>query len=177
MPAEAQSTLHLADGENTLYRSGSYTVSGGGSNATLHVRSGLDVALTLDNAQLLTLKVAPDAQVQLGFAGHSRINTVAAAGAALTLRGSGCLEVLSNFNCSNLTVRGGSVFLPASAQTVDGLMPHVFHAPGVLRVQLDGVVFSRVRTDEQGRVCLWLPVANYAFVQDGPLLRLTTVGQ
>lgn len=154
---DASTELALTDGENCIYRGGAYRVNGGGRNARLYVRGGAAVALAMENADLLTLKLGRGAKVELSFAGLNTVQTLAAGGATLVLEGTGSLTVKNNLNCDALTVRGGNVVLPAGAASRNGCEPVRFQADGVDRVTVNGAFLTDTLPDADGAVTLWLP--------------------
>ena len=70
--------MELVDGENILYRSGSYHLTGGGENATLYIRDNMVLSIELDGVQLLTLRVSQKSVVTIGFQGYTTIQTLTA---------------------------------------------------------------------------------------------------
>ena len=149
--------VELVDGENILYRSGSYRLTGGGENATLYIRDNMALSIELDGVQLLTLRVSEKSVVTVGFQGFNTIQTLAAPDASVKLSGSGRLTVANNLNFGVLTVERGNVRLPASAVSSNGRKPVVFEAPGAERVTVDGEFWSYVTVGSDGEATLWLP--------------------
>lgn len=150
--------VELIDGENILYRSGSYRLIGGGENATLYVGKNLALSIELDGVQLLTLRLSEKTVLTLGFQGFSTIQTLTAPDASVKLSGSGCLTVANNLNCGVLNVERGNVRLPGGASSSNGRSPVVFdNAVGAEQVNVDGKFFTYVKTGSDGRVTLWLP--------------------
>lgn len=152
--------MELIDGENILYRSGSYHLTGGGENATLYIRDNMVLSIELDNVQLLTLRVSQKAVVTIGFQGYTTIQTLTAPDAAVKLSGSGCLTVANNLNYGVLNVERGNVRLPSGASSDNGRGPVVFEAPGAEQVYVDGKFFTYVKTGSDGKVTLWLPAPS-----------------
>jgi len=155
--ASEPTPVSLTNGTNILYRSGSYALTGGGENAQLYVRAGLAVSLWLNGAQLLTLKLPSGSAASLGFSGQNSIHTVAAAGASLTIDGTGNLKVNGNFNCDDVLVLGGSVTLPKGVTSSNGRVPVAFSAPGAAKAALDGEYYCDIAPGQDGGVTLWLP--------------------
>ena len=63
--SSARTEVALENGENILYRSGSYTLTGGGENASLYVRQGLAISLWFSDARLLTLNLNSGVEMTL----------------------------------------------------------------------------------------------------------------
>ena len=83
LAATAPIEMELVDGENILYRSGSYHLTGGGENATLYIRDNMVLSIELDGVQLLTLRVSQKSVVTIGFQGYTTIQTLTAPDAAV----------------------------------------------------------------------------------------------
>ena len=158
LAATAPIEMELVDGENILYRSGSYHLTGGGENATLYIRDNMVLSIELDGVQLLTLRVSQKSVVTIGFQGFTTIQTLTAPDAAVKLSGSGCLTVANNLNYGVLNVERGNVRLPSGASSDNGRRPVVFEAPGAEQAYVDGKFFTYVKTGSDGKVTLWLPV-------------------
>ena len=158
LAATAPIEMELVDGENILYRSGSYHLTGGGENATLYIRDNMVLSIELDGVQLLTLRVSQKSVVTIGFQGFTTIQTLTAPDAAVKLSGSGCLTVANNLNYGVLNVERGNVRLPSGASSDNGRRPVVFEAPGAEQAYVDGKFFTYVKTGSDGKVMLWLPV-------------------
>lgn len=120
LAATAPIEMELVDGENILYRSGSYHLTGGGENATLYIRDNMVLSIELDGVQLLTLRVSQKSVVTIGFQGYTTIQTLTAPDAAVKLSGSGCLTVANNLNYGVLNVERGNVRLPSGATSENG---------------------------------------------------------
>lgn len=157
LAATAPIEMELVDGENILYRSGSYRLTGGGENATLYIRDNMVLSIELDGVQLLTLRVSQKSVVTIGFQGYTTIQTLTAPDAAVKLSGSGCLTVANNLNYGVLNVERGNVRLPSGATSENGRRPVVFEAPGAEQAYVDGKFFTYVKTGSDGKVTLWLP--------------------
>ena len=157
LAATAPIEMELVDGENILYRSGSYHLTGGGENATLYIRDNMVLSIELDGVQLLTLRVSQKSVVTIGFQGYTTIQTLTAPDAAVKLSGSGCLTVANNLNYGVLNVERGNVRLPSGATSENGRRPVVFEAPGAEQAYVDGKFFTYVKTGSDGKVTLWLP--------------------
>ena len=138
LAATAPIEMELVDGENILYRSGSYHLTGGGENATLYIRDNMVLSIELDGVQLLTLRVSQKSVVTIGFQGYTTIQTLTAPDAAVKLSGSGCLTVANNLNYGVLNVERGNVRLPSGATSENGRRPVVFEAPGAEQAYVDG---------------------------------------
>lgn len=82
LAATAPIEMELVDGENILYRSGSYHLTGGGEIATLYIRDNMVLSIELDGVQLLTLRVSQKSVVTIGFQGYTTIQTLTAPDAA-----------------------------------------------------------------------------------------------
>lgn len=149
--------ITLENGVNVIYCGGHYALSGGGEYACLYVREGLRVALLFENAELLTLKLSDGVSASIRFSGRNRLETLAANGAKVDISGTGLLTVRNNLNCDSLTVRGGSVFLPRSARSLNGWQPVRFEAEGAREATLDGAFLTELECDETGAVTVWLP--------------------
>lgn len=157
LAATAPIEMELVDGENILYRSGSYHLTGGGENATLYIRDNMVLSIELDGVQLLTLRVSQKSVVTIGFQGYTTIQTLTAPDAAVKLSGSGCLTVANNLNYGVLNVERGNVRLPSGAVSDNGRRPVVFEAPGAEQAYVDGKFFTYVKAGSDGKVTLWLP--------------------
>ena len=142
LAATAPIEMELVDGENILYRSGSYHLTGGGENATLYIRDNMVLSIELDGVQLLTLRVSQKSVVTIGFQGYTTIQTLTAPDAAVKLSGSGCLTVANNLNYGVLNVERGNVRLPSGASSDNGRRPVVFDAPGAEQAYVDGKFFT-----------------------------------
>ncbi|NLO86510.1 MAG: hypothetical protein GX096_13960 [Clostridiales bacterium] len=180
--ASAPTGIALEDGENLIYRSGTYVLSGGGSNASFHVRSGLVVSLILQSAELRMLKLGSGVRASLGFQGQNTIATIAAGDSSITIDGSGSLYVENNVNCSDLNALGGSIHLPSGASSGNGRFQNVFAAKGATSVTLDGKALSSIQPySGDGNAYLWLPSlpqdAEYFADVQGSTLAITTYRQ
>ena len=90
--SSARTEVALENGENILYRSGSYTLTGGGENASLYVRQGLAISLWFSDARLLTLNLNSGVAATLGFSGVNTLSTLAASAAHVVIDGTGSLS-------------------------------------------------------------------------------------
>ena len=181
LAATAPIEMELVDGENILYRSGSYHLTGGGENATLYIRDNMVLSIELDGVQLLTLRVSQKSVVTIGFQGYTTIQTLTAPDAAVKLSGSGCLTVANNLNYGVLNVERGNVRLPSGASSDNGRRPVVFDAPGAEQAYVDGKFFTYVKTGSDGKVTLWLPVlgegASYWGRMNGNTLEVSSLAE
>ena len=181
LAATAPIEMELVDGENILYRSGSYHLTGGGENATLYIRDNMVLSIELDGVQLLTLRVSQKSVVTIGFQGFTTIQTLTAPDAAVKLSGSGCLTVANNLNYGVLNVERGNVRLPSGASSDNGRRPVVFDAPGAEQAYVDGKFFTYVKTGSDGKVTLWLPVlgegASYWGRMNGNTLEVSSLAE
>ena len=177
--SSARTEVALENGENILYRSGSYTLTGGGENASLYVRQGLAISLWFSDARLLTLNLNSGVAATLGFSGVNTLSTLAASAAHVVIDGTGSLSVQNNLNCASLTVYSGNVSLPSGATSTNGYQPYRFSAAGARRVTLEGQSYGELCADAQGNVCVWLPAPQsgltYRAALNGDSLDITAL--
>lgn len=156
--ASAPTKIKLRDGKNTIYRSGSYIVTDGGTQAELDVATGLAVSIVMKDAQLMKLVLSKDVVATLGFEGENKIDTIAAPNATLTIDGKGCLYGVKNLNAKHLAVLGGSVTLPSGAVSENGRTVNDFNATGATSATVDGEAFPYTMPNpDDGKAHLWLP--------------------
>ena len=170
--SSARTEVALENGENILYRSGSYTLTGGGENASLYVRQGLAISLWFSDARLLTLNLNSGVAATLGFSGVNTLSTLAASAAHVVIDGTGSLSVQNNLNCASLTVYSGNVSLPSGATSTNGYQPYRFSAAGARAGDPGRTVLRRVVRRRAGqRVRMASRAAIRADVPRGPQRR------
>ncbi|MEG2315751.1 MAG: MBG domain-containing protein, partial [Clostridia bacterium] len=163
LSASTPTEIALKNGMNTLYRSGSYVLTGGGAGAEVVVGKNLAVSIVLKDTQLLRLTLSEGVACTLGFEEQNAVTSLAAPNAELTMNGIGSLVVSTNFNCPRLTVLGGSVRLPSYTGadeiiSLNGRKPYPFYASGALSATLEGQFLCELRPNAADQAAvLWLP--------------------
>jgi hypothetical protein len=157
--APAPGAFSLIEGTTTLYRSGTYILSGGSALSTVIVRDNLAVALVLRGATIGSLTVGAGVSMEIDFSGQSEIDSMHAGSGQITLDGTGHLTVgaMVDLGTANLTMLGGSIALPAGAQSRNGRVCFVCDAGGATSATLDGDSFPFTTPDAGGQAHLWLP--------------------
>ena len=149
----------LINGTTTIYRSGTYTLSGGTAASNLVISDNLAVALVLDGARIGRLTVGSDASVQVDFRGRNRVDAMRAGSGELQLNGLGSLTILvvDDLATARFTMGGGSIALPAGAVSQNARIPYLCAATGATSATVDGAAFTFTTPDEGGQASLWLP--------------------
>lgn len=166
-------------GSYTLYRSGTYTLTGGGPGCKLIVSENCLVALHLNNVQIGALQLGARCIAEITFH-ESTIGTLSLPDdAALKLLGEGSLTVGSlGPNTRDVTVVGGSVSLPAGIISANGTQVFTFSAPGSTGVMVNGSVYPYTQPCPDGKAHVWLlPLEDgqvYEALMNGTILEITT---
>ncbi|MEA4998425.1 MAG: hypothetical protein VB087_03460 [Candidatus Limiplasma sp.] len=149
----------LIDGTTTIYRSGTYTLSGGTALSNLVISDNLAVALILDGVRIGRLTVGSDATVQVDFRSRNRVDAMRAGSGELQLNGTGSLSILvvDDLATARFTMGSGSISLPAGAVSLNGHIPYLCSASGATSATLDGTSLPFTTPDEAGQASLWLP--------------------
>lgn len=95
--------LALQPGTNSIYRSGTYRVTGGDGACTLVVTKGRAVSLLLDGASLGQLKLSDGSAAALQLSNGASLNEIVPVNAALDLSGTVTVQTVS---AGSLTVNG-----------------------------------------------------------------------
>ena len=87
--------LALQPGTNSMYRSGTYRVTGGDGACTLVVTKGRAVSLLLDGASLGQLKLSDGSAAALQLSNGASLNEIVPVNAALDLSGTVTVQTVS----------------------------------------------------------------------------------
>ncbi len=157
MAATAPTAIVLPDRAYTLYRSGTYELSGGGPNCQLIVSKNILVSLKLANGTVLNaLSLGAQAVAEITFEGASMISTVSrGSDTVLRFLGSGSIAV-GSLSGGGISVSGGSVCLPAGVRSENGRACYVFPASGAASAMVDGVAYPFTQPHTDGNAYLWL---------------------
>lgn len=177
----APGAVSLIDGITTLYRSGTYTLSGGTAASTVIVNDNLAVALVLQGATLGQLSLGSGVSLQMGFSGGNAIDRLHAGSGEITFDGTGSLLIgsVDDLAGANLTMLGGSLGLPAGAVSRNGRLCYDGNATGATSATVDGAAFPFTTPDYTGWAHLWLPApgsgATYRSQVTGDVLAVESV--
>ena len=152
------SAIALTDGVTTIYRSGTYVLSGGTGTTELVISPNLAVAILLQSATINKMTVGSGVSLQMGFTGKSLISQLHTGDGNLLLDGTGSLTVLSmdDPGSGRLTMAGGSIQMPAGTVSQNGNTCYDFSAAGATAAIVDGVSFPFTTPDSADMAHLWL---------------------
>ena len=165
-------TINLDKGSATLYRSGSYTITGGAQ------KPGATVTVAEDRLVVLRLREAVIDTVTLNQNVHATVQTVAvneaetlvlAKGVTLQFTMGGAITIGETraHDTAEISVLGGSV--RASFREKSGRTMHRFAAEGATSVTVDGDSYNANVPDADGRMYLWLADAGEGSAWQGSL--------
>ncbi len=163
----------LYEGDNVLYRSGTYVIKGDASGATLRVARDALISLQIESLSLPTLIVYPNTMVTISFAGQNHIGSIQGDQALFTFDGTGHLTV-DHFSYQSTVMLSGSMAFPSGVQSANGLIPYSFDAQGTNRATVEGQTIPYTAPNAQNQqATLWLPVPStkqyQSSIQDGTL--------
>lgn len=160
MAATIPSDITLPNEPYTIYRSGTYTLSGGGNACVLILSPDIVVSLTLTDATAIqTMKLTGSSVAEITLQGASTVAAIdRSADTKMTFTGNGSLTAGSIAEGrTGVTVTGGSVCLPG-ATSENGLMCYVFDAAGTTAATVNNAAYpSYTRPCADNRAYLWLP--------------------
>lgn len=162
MAATNPSVIALPNGPYTLYRSGTYELSGGGPNCVLTLNANIVVSLKCtDNTTLKALKASDHTVAEISLTGHTSIVAIErGTDTALTFMGNGSLTAGSLNDTQNITVTGGSVQLPGGFTSKNGLKAYAFPAAGTSAATVNGGAYPYTRPCPDKNAYLWLPAPS-----------------
>ena len=152
-------TIDLSKGSATLYRSGSYTITGGGAGASVTVADDRLVVLKLRDATMDAITLNDSVHATVQTIGMNRVDTLTLAkGVSLQFASGGAIAIgeTRRHEQATIAVTGGSVnaaFTEKSGRTL-----HRFPAAGATSVTVEGEGYNASRPDADGSIYLWLPV-------------------
>ena len=170
MALEKSGSYSLIDGTTTIYRSGTYTLSGGTPASNLVISDNLAVALILNGARIGRLTIGNDVSMQVDFTARNQIDSMLAGSGSTEFDGTGSLVIaaVDDLGTARFTMRGGSIRLPSGAVSRNGRLPYHCDAAGATSATVDGVGFPFTTSDDSNRACLWLtPLGGGGEYQSG----------
>jgi len=155
-------TIALTDGVTTMYRSGTYVLTGGTGSSDVVINANLAVAVELKGASIRKLTVNNGASVQLAFVGKNRVAKMHTGTGSILMNATGSLIVnaIDDPGKGRLTMAGGSIALPAGTVSQNGRNCYSFNATGATAAMVDSKAFPFSTPDSAGVAHLWLPAPD-----------------
>lgn len=171
-----------ATGSYTLYRSGTYILTGGSASCKLIVSENCLVVLELGNAQIGMLTLGARCVAELTYENSAIGSLSLPDDASIRLLGQGSLTVGTvGPNIRSITVSGGSVSMPTGIVSANGAQQFSFPAPGSTKAAVGGKAYPYTRPSPDGQAHLWLPPLEkgWAYVgkMNGSTLEVTAQEQ
>ena len=165
MDATEPGDVVLGSGLTTLYRSGSYKISGGTATSRIVVANQLAVALTLDGVVLDSLTLGSGVSMQISTTGRNVIGKLEPNDGDIVFNGNGSLTVgtVEAPENATLTVEGGSLLLPDGVVSSNGNRSYHFEAAGATSATVDDTAYPFTTPDSADQAYLWLPAASAGF--------------
>lgn len=183
MAATDPKTIVLTDGTTTLYRSGTYVLTGGLPTSRVVIADNLAVALVLADATLERITLGTKVSLQLGFTGVSTVSQLRPSDSEIFFDGLGSLTIdnVDDFTTVLMTMGGGNLLLPGAAVSQNGNSCYHFYAAGATSATVDGAAFPFTTADNLDMAHLWLPPpdagASYRASVESTVLTVRSVAE
>ena len=156
------STIALTDGTTTIYRSGTYVLTGGTGGSDVVINANLAVAIELKGASIRKLTVEDGASIQMAYIGRNLIAKMHTGSGSIQFNATGSLTVsaIDDPGKGHLTMAGGNIAMPAGTVSQNGRKSYSFDATGATAAMVDGNAFTFNTPDRYGMAYLWLPAPD-----------------
>lgn len=173
LSATDPTAIALTDGTTTLYRSGTYILTGGTATTEVVINANLAVAILFQGATINKLTIGSGASVQVDFTNGSMVNVLHTGDGEILFDGTGSLVVntVDDLGSATMTMAGGSLLLPDAAVSGNSRKRYDFNAAGASSAIVDSAYFPFTQPDDSDVAHLWLPLPDA-----GESYRSTVVG-
>ena len=162
LSATDSTTIALTDGTTTIYRSGTYVLTGGTATTEVVINPNLAVAILLQGVTINKLTIGNGASAQFDFSDSNLVNLLHTGDGEILFDGTGSLVVntVDDLGNATMTMAGGSLLLPDAAISANGRKRYDFNATGASSAIVDNAYFPFSQPDGSDVAHLWLPLPD-----------------